>query len=138
MRLQIIPLPLPDMVPRGLLEQVKDREWQVDEWYKLQKQMIGNKENLILGLVDENLKVRGICWLTIDGFSKWIFINTLSMEPGVIKGKKLIKILSRYIKDLGKTLGLKRVIWAARRYKAIEKYGFEQSEYKLMEGKIGV
>lgn len=134
--LSIIPLPDARLVPRYLLEQVKDRDWSVDEWYKYQESLRGVRDNLILGLVDKEHKVKGIIWITIDGFAKWFFINTFSVDKAHQRKTKLIKFVQRYIKDLAAKLGIKRVMWAARRSKALERYGFKPSDYVLMEEEI--
>jgi len=131
--LTIIPLPDARLVPRYLLEQVKDRDWDVDEWYAYQAKLQGHVENLVLGLVDKDHQIKGMVWITVDGFSKWLFINTFTVDKKYQRMSKLIKFVKRYIKDLSIKLGIKRALWAARRTKALERYGFKCSEYQLME-----
>ena len=132
-QLAIIPIPDPRLIPRYLLEQVKDRKWTTEEWYDLQLKLVGVESNLVLSLVDRDHQVKGFIWLTIDGFDKHIHINTFSVDHEYQRKSKLIKYVTSYIRKLAKGLKIETVIWTARRTKALERYGFKQSEFKIME-----
>ncbi len=135
-QLNIIPVPDSRLIPRYLLEQVKDRRWAVDEWYELQKQLIGVESNIVLSLIDKEHQIVGFIWLTVEAFDKYIHINTISVDPKYQRKSKLINFVSKYIREIARALNIDTVIWTARRTKALEKYGFQESEYKLMEGKV--
>lgn len=133
--LTIIPLPDARLVPKFLVEQVKDREWSVQEWYDYQ-QADKSEANLLLGVINQDHAVVGFIWMTLDGFSKWVFINTLSVSPAYQGKRKLIKFVHRYIRDLAKRLEMTRVIWVTDRPRALEKYGYSRSDSVLMEVKL--
>jgi N-acetylglutamate synthase-like GNAT family acetyltransferase len=134
--LTIIPVPDARLVPRYLLEQVKDRRWTVDEWYQHQIDLKGVPENIVLSMINKKNEIVGIVWLTIDGFEKYVHINTLSVDKRYQSKSKLIKFVTKYIRDLAKALKLSLVGWTARRTKALERYGFEESEFKIMEERV--
>ena len=134
--LSIIPAPDPRLVPRYLLEQVKDRNWSVEQWYENQISLIGVDSNILLVIIDKQHFIKGFVSLTLDNFDGCLFINTFSVDAEFQRKSKLIKFIKRYITDLAKGLGLERILWSARRHKALEKYGFQESEYKLMEYRL--
>ena len=133
--LKIIPVPDPRLVPKYLLEQVKDRPWSVDDWYAYQLKAAGNSGNLILSLIDNAHNIVGFIWLSIDNFDKSIFINTVSIDKRYQKRSRLIKFIGNYIRDLAEKLNIDDVVLAAKRTRDLERYGFKASEYTLMKTK---
>ena len=134
--LSIIPVPYPRLIPKYLLDQVKDRTWTTEAWYDHQTELIGVDSNIVLAFIDRNHEIKGFIWLTIDNFDGYVYINTLSVDPQYQRKSKLINFVTRYIRELAKALGIERVLWSAKRAKALTRYGFQESEYRLMEAKV--
>lgn len=135
-KLSIIPVPDARLIPRYLLEQVKDRRWEVDEWYKYQMELREHKENVLLSVIDKSHTIKGVIWLTVDGFEKLVYINLLSMDREYQRKGQLIKFVTKYIRDLAKALKIDTVLWVSDRARAYERYGFELSKRKLIEVKV--
>lgn len=135
-KLSIIPIPDARLIPKYLLEQVKDRKWTPEEWYEHQIKLHGIESNLVLSIIDKKHQVKGLIWLTIDGFEKHIHINTLSVDKEYQKKSKLINFVAKYIRELGKALKIETVLWTTRRPKALERYGFKESDFKIMYGEV--
>jgi len=138
MKREISVIPIPDvrLIPRYLVDQVKDRVWTTDDFYEHLLAMPPDDSNLLLGLIDKQNQVKGFVWLTIDTFQQLIFINTFSADPMYQRRNRLMKFITRYIKEMAKVIGIPKVIWAAKRTKALEKYGFAPSDWVLMEENV--
>lgn len=135
-KIKIIPIPDPRLVPRYLIDQIKEKTWDTDEWYEFNLQQIRNPDNLILGLVDETNLVKGIVWISVDKFNKYVFVNNLSLDKKLQFDKKLFEDIHRYLNSLSVKLNLKTVYWITKRPKAFEAKGYKRSEYVLLEGEV--
>lgn len=123
-------------MPPYLIEQIKERTWEVDEWYNFNLQDRENRNNIIVGVVDEDNLVKGIIWIMIDEFNKYVFVNNLSLDKKYQFDKKLFKDIHRFLNNLSAKLGMKRVFWISKRPKAFEAKGYKRSEYVLLEGEV--
>lgn len=134
-KIKILEIPDPRLVPRYLIDQIKEKTWETDEWYDWNL-VNKNPDNVILGLVDYTHLVKGFVWITVDRFNKYVFINNLSLDKSLQFDKKLFKDIHRYVNALSAKLGMKRVFWISKRPKAFEAKGYKRSEYVLLEKEV--
>lgn len=132
----------PDVVPKYLVEQVRDKDYSIEDFYKYQALncLMQGKEGSQLNpfshlyvLPNENNIVKGFLWFVIDPLSKDIIINTFSMDKDYWWEGKAVKMLSEHVKEIQKKLKLKKVFWLTRYPKHSERHGFKRSKSILME-----
>ena len=132
----------PIHIPKYLVEQVRDREFSVPDFYKYQELncLVPGKEgptlnpfNHLYVLVNEGNIVKGFLWFVVDPLTKDIVINTFSMDKEHWGGGKAVKMLSDHVKEILKKLKLKKVYWITNYPKHSERHGFKRSRSVLME-----
>jgi N-acetylglutamate synthase-like GNAT family acetyltransferase len=132
----------PIHIPKSLVEQVKDRDYSVEDFYKYHELncLVHGKEGPTLNpfhhlyvIVDKENMVKGFFWFVIDALSKDVFINTFSMDPEYWENGKAMKLVIDYMKEILKKLKLKKVYWFTRYPKHSERHGFKISKNILME-----
>ncbi len=88
-KLRFIRVFTPMHVPKGLIEQVRDREYEVEDWYRYQeiicmrdtangKQL--NPLSMLYVIADEDNKVVGMLWCEVDALGKTLIVQTFSMD----------------------------------------------------------
>lgn len=132
----------PIHIPKYLVEQVRDRDFSVDEFYKYQEIncLVEGKDghtlnpfNHLYVLADEGNMVKGFLWFVIDPLSKDVVINTFSMDKSYWGQGKAVKRVSDHVKEIMKKLKLKKVYWITNYPKHSERHGFRRSKSVLME-----
>ena len=132
----------PVHIPKEYVEQIKDRQFDVDKFYKYQKRacleesdgkVYLNSLNLLYVLVDEKHIVKGFCWMVVDPLSDALVINSFSMDQEYWGNGKAVRLLEEKAKEIQEGAKLKRVYWITRCPKHSEKYGFKRSKHTLME-----
>jgi len=131
-------------IPRYLVEQVRDRDYSVDEFFKYQELncTIQSKDGPTLNpfshlyaLVDPENIVKGFLWFVIDPLSKDLIINTFSVDKEYWGKGKAVTRLSEHVKEILKKLKIKKAYWLTRYPKHSERHGFKRSKDVLMEYK---
>lgn len=132
----------PIHIPKYLVEQVRNRDYEVDEFFKYHEIncVLSNEKGPTLNpfshlyiLVDPSNEVKGFLWFVIDPLTKDLIIQTYSVDKDYwFKGKAVAK-LSRHIKEIRKKGNLKKIYWITNYPKHSEKYGFKRSKGVLME-----
>jgi len=131
-------------IPRYLVEQVRDRDYSVDEFFKYQELncTIQSKDGPTLNpfshlyaLVDPENIVKGFLWFVIDPLSKDLIINTFSVDKEYWGKGKAVTRLSDHVKEILKKLKIKKAYWLTNYPKHSERHGFKRSKSVLMEYK---
>ena len=132
----------PEHIPRYLVEQIKSRDYSVDDFYKYQelnclleeeKGPTLNPLNQLHVLVDKENMVKGFVWFTIETLSKNIILQTYSIDKEYWnKGKAVSKVAEFLTKALNEGK-LKKIFWVTDYPKHSEKNGFTRSKSILME-----
>lgn len=134
----------PDIIPKYLVEQIKHRDYEIDDFYKyhsvnclvednnIQKL---NPFNHLYVLIDEEKKVKGMLWFVIDPLTKDIIINNYSIDPEYWFKGKAVKKLVDFMKEMLNKLNLTKIYWMTNYPKHSERYGFKPSKCVLMEYK---
>ena len=137
--LQFIRVFTPQHVPKYLIEQVKHRHYDVEEWYAYLEAVCRKSDGslnpfcLLYVISDADYKVIGTLWCEIHPLEKSLIIQTYSMDNEYWNAKGAIKFLAKKAKEIAKECKLKAVYWVTRHPKTCEKYGFKRSRDVLME-----
>lgn len=132
----------PNHIPRYLVDQIKNKDFTTDDFYRYQKEvnLVKNNElvtfnplNHLYILIDNENKVKGFVWLWIDELSKDLFLNTYSIDKEYWFNGKAVKKVANFIKDLKNKADLNKVFWITNYPKHSERYGFKRSKNILME-----
>jgi hypothetical protein len=143
-KLRWVRLLSPSIIPKYLVEQLKHREFSVENFYKYNEQNCSfpskdgikvNPLNHIYGLLDENNVVVGFLWFVVDEFCGHIFIHNFSIDNKYWHLGKAVEIAADHVKDIMKTAKIKKAYWLTRYPKHSERYGFKRSKDILMEYK---
>lgn len=134
----------PVHIPKYLVEQVRDRQYSVEDFFKYheinclmdsEKGPTLNPFHHLYVLVDETNIVKGFLWFVIDALSKHVIINTFSMDKAYWGKGQAVKRLSDHVKEIINKLKLKKVFWITNYPKHSERYDFKRSRGILMEYK---
>lgn len=133
---------MPDLIPRYLVEQVKKRDYTVDEFYDYQRLIclretdqgpVPNPLSHLWALVDKENMVKGFLWFTIDSFCKCLVLQTYAVDKEYWTKGESIKKLSDHLKDIQSKANLKKIYWITDYPKHSQKHGFKISKSVLME-----
>ena len=132
----------PDLLPRYLVEQIKNKDFTVDEFYSFQRANCTisdnngislNPTNHLYFLVDPSNQVKGFLWLVVDVLTKDLVINNYSLDSNYWCKGQAVKKLSKFVKELLNKLKFNKIYWITRYPKHSKKYGFKPSKDVLME-----
>lgn len=129
-------------IPTYLVEQVRDRNYTVEDFYKYQELncMIDGENGKMLNpfnhlyvIADSKNIVKGFLWFIIEPLTKVVVINTFSMDKDYWYKGKAVKVAAKHVKELLKKLKLKKSYWLTRYPKHSERHGYKRSKSVLME-----
>ena len=132
----------PQHIPTYLVEQVKDRDYTVEQFYNYQEiNCVRNTENgpvlnplnLLYVIVNKKKVTKGFCWMVIDPLTKDLVVNTYSMDHDYWFKGKAVKLLHDKVKEIIRDCHLNKVYWITKYPKHSERYGFKPSKHILME-----
>lgn len=132
----------PVHIPKDLVEQIKDRDYTVEKFYKYQKSICVevvdgaikvNPFNLLFVIADKDNKVRGFFWGVIDALGNYLCINTFSIDSNLWFKGLALKMLREKCLEIKEGANLSKVYWVTRCPKHSEKHGFRRSKSILME-----
>lgn len=141
-RLRFIRIFTPDHVPRYLMDQVRHKDYDVDEWYEYQRIMciqqtqsgpILNPTNLLYVIATKENLVVGVLWCQIDPLSKALVVQTFSMDNLYWHRGAAVRLIEAKAKEIQGECNLKRIYWITNFPKHSERYGFKRSKSVLME-----
>lgn len=132
----------PDHIPRYLVEQVRDRDYTVEDFYKYQELnctrndedgMKLNPFSHLYVLVNNENIVKGFLWFVVDPLTKDLVIQTYSVDKEYwLKGKAVSK-LAKHIKDIRKKGNLNKIYWVTNYPGHAQRNGFKRSKSILFE-----
>jgi len=132
----------PDIVPHYLIEQVRDRSYSVEDFFKYQQincmsQTADgfkiNPFNHLYVLADPENIVKGVLWMVIDPLSKDIVIQTYSIDKDYWNRGYAVKKLESHVKEIVMKAKLNKIFWVTNYPKHSERYNFKRSKAVLME-----
>ena len=140
--LRFIRIFTPMHIPKELIEQVRDREYSVEDWYKYQEVICLrqtdagpqlNPLSLLYVIADDMNRVVGMLWCEIDSLSKTLVVQTFSMDKDYWCRGKAVGLLFRKGKEILEECNLKRCIWHTYYPKHSKRYGFKETKGAIME-----
>jgi len=151
--LQFIPITDPNIfgiIPniRYLFEQVRDRDWEVDDFYKWAPLVITSPLSRLWFLTDVANVIKGILWIVIDPFSNIITVSLLSVDKeyqmngdGLRKSEseiltKIKEHLHKFRAELKEQGGAdlkEKILWTTTRPRIFEKMGAKRNKQIIME-----
>lgn len=143
-KLRFIRVFTPMHVPKELIEQVRDRTYEVEDWYKYQEIICIrqtpsgpqlNPLSLLYVIADEENKVIGMLWCEIDTLGKTLVIQTFSMDKKYWSRGKAVALLAKKGKEIAKECKLKSISWMTAYPRHSERYGFKRARQTHMEWK---
>jgi len=132
----------PTHIPRYLVDQIKEKEFDTARFYQYQQLVCTEKSgdsllinpcNLLYVIVDEKRSVVGFLWCVVDVLTGILCINNFSMDRRYWKKGKAVDFLKSHVLNILKESKLKKIYWCTKHTKYCEKYGFKQSKNILME-----
>lgn len=141
-QLRFIRVFTPMHVPKELIEQVRDRTYEVDDWYKYQELICLrqtpsgpqlNPLSMLYVIADEGNKVVGMLWAEVDALGKTLVIQTFSMDKRYWVRGKAVELLAKKGKEIAKECKLNKIVWCTNYPKHSMRYGFTRSKTTVME-----
>ena len=143
-KLEFLRIFTPDHIPEHLVEQVRDRDFTVKQFYEFQKicclrqgenGYVLNPLNFLYVITNEKKIPKGFLWAQADPLTKDLVIQTFSMDKEYWNKGKAVKILSKKVKEILKECKMNKVYWITNFPKHSERHGFKRSKSVLMEYK---
>lgn len=132
----------PMHIPKHLVEQIRDRDYSVEDFYKYQEinclretdeGPTLNPLSHLYVLADKENIIRGFVWFTIDALSKDICLHTYSIEKNYWEPGKAVKKVADLLKEIKNKAKLNKIYWITNYAKHSRRHGFKESKSVLME-----
>jgi RimJ/RimL family protein N-acetyltransferase len=132
----------PDIVPHYLIEQVRDRNYSVEDFFKYQQINCMsqtaegfkiNPFNHLYVLANPENIVKGVLWMVVDALSKDIVIQTYSIDKEYWNKGYAVKKIADHVKEIVVKGNLNKIYWVTNYEKHSMRYGFSRSKSILME-----
>lgn len=136
LNLKFVPLHEPKLLPRKYVEQIKNRDWEVDTFYEYNEHLKGNPTNLLFAAVNDDSIIKGFLWMVFDPFTKCLVVSNYSIDTDLQGGGAAIRFVRGFVRKVLRDLQIEKAVWLTDRPKAFERYGFKRSKNVLMELKI--
>lgn len=129
-------------VPRYLIEQTRDRDYSVENFYKYQQTnclipAVGdykiNPFNHLWVLINKANEVKGVLWMVVDSLSHDMVIQMYSIDEEYWNRGYAVKKVSEHVKEIVTKGNLNKIYWITNYPKHSERYGFKRSKSILME-----
>lgn len=133
--LKYVPVEDFSLIPRYLLEQVKDKEW--DDTDRLYAALCSVppvfwKMNIVGVFADHDHMIKGFMWLVADTVSRKLDCRLLSVDPEY-QNKGIIKEAADIARKIAKEVQAAGVTVSTSTPKAFEQYGFKATLKTNME-----
>lgn len=119
-------------IPRGLFDQIKDIDFNVDLLYRMPEKFISGFNTRFYVLADKDDEVKGILWAFINILTESIDVQVLSVDKQYQWSNALNKTLEFIKSWQGENESLK-VKCITTRPQAYKKAGWKESRQKIME-----
>ncbi len=123
------------MIPRYLLEQVKELPWEVDDFYR-QWPLYQGPLQFLYAIVDTDMIVKGVLWFNVLPMSRTLHVALISLDKAYQSQGYLTNLIIPFLKDAMAKLGIDKAIWHCTpgHVRAFERLGFSASDFVMMEG----
>jgi len=131
-----------EIIPSYLVEQIRDRDYSVEDFYKYQAINCtdSGKDGITLNpfhhlyvLANKEHMVKGFLWFVIDPLSKDMVVNIYSVDKAYWNGGGAVKKAVDHFKEVKNKLHLDKVFWITNYPKHSERHGFKRCKSVIME-----
>jgi hypothetical protein len=132
----------PIHIPSYLVEQLKDKLYDIEKFFSYQKiaclspgpqGALLNPYHFLYAITHEKLRqVKGFCEFDIDILNNSLKIQQFSMDKEYWNRGDAIELLIEKAKKVMKDLDLSRIVWATKNPRFCEKMGFIRSKEAVM------
>lgn len=128
----------PIFIPRKLLEQIKDRNWEVDDFYGQLNLATGkahntfNKNCYLYVMLDEPGCICGFLWLMYTPYNKTLWVNNYSVDRKHWNQGTCLPAAFAKVSQVMQRIDADLVQWITQTAKPFEAFGFVTSQKKLM------
>ena len=133
----------PSHIPTYLVEQIRDRDFTIEDFYKYHEvnctvpspdgNVKLNPFSHLYVLANEENQVKGMLWFCVDPLAKDLIIQTFSMDKEYWMKGIAVKKLAKHIKEIRKKGNLNKIYWVTNYPKHSERNGFKRAKAVLME-----
>lgn len=133
----------PSHIPTYLIEQIRDRDFTVEDFYKYHEVNCTvpshdgspklNPFSHLYVLANEENHVKGMLWFCVDPLAKDLIIQTFSMDKEYWMKGMAVQKLAKHIKEIRKKGNLNKIYWITNYPKHSERNGFKRAKAVLME-----
>jgi len=141
-KLEFVRIFTPMHIPEYLVDQVRDKDFTTEQFYKFQEICclrkgengpVLNPLNLLYVMVNKVKSAKGFLWGQIDPLTNDFVIQTFSIDKEYWNNGKAIKLLTNKVKEIIKECSLNKVFWITNFPKHAQRYGFKRSKSVLFE-----
>ncbi|KKL80451.1 hypothetical protein LCGC14_2004650 [marine sediment metagenome] len=130
-------------IPRELFDQVKDIEFNIDLLYQMPSKFIGGANNMFYVLVDDEDKIKGVLWFSINILMQMIQVQILSIDKeyqreNLLKSSDALKETVQFIREWMNGNDDYKIIGLTTRPRACRKNGWKLSKHVLLEISDGI
>ena len=115
-------------IPKYLFEQVKDRSFDIDRLFRFSDKLLANPTQLFYVLIDDEKKIKGIFWASLNVINNCIDVALLSVDKEYQFGDAIENTLEFIDSTIQKDATV-RII--TTRTAAYEKAGFKKTRTML-------
>jgi hypothetical protein len=119
-------------VPRYLLEQLPDNDWDLNRVYELIPRLVNNPFNRMGLFLEKDSTVKGFMWATINPLSERLHVHILTVDEKY-HGKGVIGEATGILNKIKKQTHMKKIVFQTSVPEKFERWGFEKSNQVLME-----
>jgi len=132
----------PQHIPKYLVEQIRDRDFTIEDFYKFHEVncTIPSNDGVKLNpfshlyvLSNEENEVKGMLWFSVDPLTKDIIIQTFSINKEYWNKGIAVKKLAKFIKEIRNKGDLNKIYWITKYPGHAQKNGFKRSKSILFE-----
>ena len=132
----------PMHIPPYLVEQVKQRDYSVEDFFTYQENICAKNttDGLTLNpfshlyvLANAQNLTKGFLWFSVDPLTKDIVIQTYSIDKEYWKDGGAVEKICKFIKEIRSKGNLNKIYWVTAYPKHSIKHGFKASKSILME-----
>jgi hypothetical protein len=139
--IKLIPIKDAILVPRYLLEQVKDLTFEVDNFYSDYDALYSRSPYSLLYLVADRsreLPIIGVLWVTIEPLARCMHGNLVSLNREYQGNGVFRDVVLPTVFDIAKKCKLRKIYWHTTRTKAYKRMNpeFKESAQVLMETEV--
>lgn len=119
-------------VPRYLLEQLPDNNWDLDRMYVVIPKLANSTFNRMGLFMEKDNTVKGFMWVTVNPLSEKLHVHVLVIDEAY-RGRGVIGEAKGILNKMKKQTQMKQIVFQTSDPEKFERWGFVKSDQVLME-----